>query len=328
MENTKLFIFKDGRSGVSGSDVPGFEKHVRQETAIKPGLWLSRINYAVQEEIRIKYKRQFPVIDFGFVISSNMRRDIDMNDCETKRLKLTDGISGIQYAKDQEGMVGFKPGKIQKILHIHMSIPYLKLLFENNHCVLPAKLSSILKTGTPHALFGYNTMSPEIQGIAYQLMHPPRTKGLQHLYLEGKVLELLSLQIAALNAGSENTYYKIVLNPEEKERIRKAEKLLVDNLQSPPSLKHLSMVAGLNANKLQAGFHERYGKSVFEYLREYKMQTAKVLLEDGRSNVSETAWHVGYVNVSHFSAAFKKRFGILPKQYSKHILGKKYRQRQ
>lgn len=258
MESTKLFVFKNGMSDCS--DVEGFERYVRLETAIKPGLWLSSINYAAQEEILVKYKRQYPVIDFGFVISSNIRRNIDNKDCGSKELNMTDGVSGIQYAKDQEGMALFKPGKKQQILHIHVSIPYLKILFENNHSVLPAELSSILKNGTPHFLFKYNTMSPEIHGIAYQLLHPPRTKGLQHLYLEGKVLELLSLQITALNADSENTFGRILLNPEEKQRILIAEKFLVKNLQSPPTLKHLSTVAGLSANKLQAGFHEIYEK--------------------------------------------------------------------
>jgi AraC-like DNA-binding protein len=47
------------------------------------------------------------------------------------------------------------------------------------------------------------------------------------------------------------------------------------------------------------------------------MQEARILLEKTETNVSETAWQVGYVNVSHFSAAFKKRFGILPKHYLK-----------
>jgi len=321
MESTKLFIFKNGMADWSGSDVAGFEKHVRIETAIKPGLWLSSIDYAAHEEIRVKYKRQFPVIDFGFVISSNMKRNINNTDSETRELDMTDGISGIQYARHQEGMALFRPGKKQRILHIHVSIPYLKTLFENNHSVLPAELSSILKNGTPHSLFQYTTMSPQIHGIAYQLLHPPRTKGLQHLYLEGKVLELLSLQITALNSESENRCGKIILNSEEKQKICTAEKFLVGNLQSPPTLKHLSIVAGLSANKLQAGFHALYGNSVFAYLKEYKMQTAKMLLEEGHSNVSEAAWNVGYVNVSHFSAAFKKRFGILPKQFSKSILG-------
>ena len=39
----------------------------------------------------------------------------------------------------------------------------------------------------------------------------------------------------------------------------------------------------------------------------------KTLLEQGEHNVSESAFAVGYTNVSHFSEAFQKRFGILPR---------------
>ena len=46
-------------------------------------------------------------------------------------------------------------------------------------------------------------------------------------------------------------------------------------------------------------------------------EMVSALLAGTDSNVSETAWAVGYVNVSHFGAAFKKRFGILLKQYLK-----------
>ncbi|MDD4273457.1 MAG: helix-turn-helix transcriptional regulator [Desulfobacter postgatei] len=63
------------------------------------------------------------------------------------------------------------------------------------------------------------------------------------------------------------------------------------------------------------------GKSVFNYFREYRMQKAMQLLDETRTNVSQTAWQVGYTNVSHFSESFRKRFGILPKQYLKNRPG-------
>ena len=52
------------------------------------------------------------------------------------------------------------------------------------------------------------------------------------------------------------------------------------------------------------------------------MQKARHLLETAEMNVSQVAWEVGYVNVSQFSKAYKKRFGVLPKQYQRSILNK------
>jgi len=44
-----------------------------------------------------------------------------------------------------------------------------------------------------------------------------------------------------------------------------------------------------------------------------RLEKAFALLEQGEHNVSESAFAVGYTNVSHFSEAFQKRFGILPR---------------
>ena len=45
------------------------------------------------------------------------------------------------------------------------------------------------------------------------------------------------------------------------------------------------------------------------------MEKAYALLPQGRMNVSEVAWEVGYINVSHFGAAFRKQYGVNPKVF-------------
>ncbi|MEW9054080.1 MAG: helix-turn-helix domain-containing protein [Neobacillus sp.] len=52
-------------------------------------------------------------------------------------------------------------------------------------------------------------------------------------------------------------------------------------------------------------------------MREQRFDKAFSLLEDGEHNVSETAFAVGYTNVSHFSKTFKERFGITPRDLCK-----------
>jgi AraC-like DNA-binding protein len=45
------------------------------------------------------------------------------------------------------------------------------------------------------------------------------------------------------------------------------------------------------------------------------MNSAKTLLDQGRSQVSEVAYALGYGSASHFISAFKKKYGITPKKY-------------
>lgn len=49
-----------------------------------------------------------------------------------------------------------------------------------------------------------------------------------------------------------------------------------------------------------------------EWLREFRLQRAQSLLREHRGSVSEIAYAVGFENLSHFSQAFRKRFGVAP----------------
>jgi signal transduction histidine kinase/DNA-binding response OmpR family regulator/ligand-binding sensor domain-containing protein len=54
-----------------------------------------------------------------------------------------------------------------------------------------------------------------------------------------------------------------------------------------------------------------------DFIRTYRLQKAKLLLETGDLTVSEVAWQVGYKDVSHFSRSFHELFGFSPGQRGK-----------
>jgi AraC-like DNA-binding protein len=56
-----------------------------------------------------------------------------------------------------------------------------------------------------------------------------------------------------------------------------------------------------------------FGDTPRRWLRVLRMQRAVELLRDG-SNVSETAFCLGYEDPSHFSREFKKGYGFAPKE--------------
>jgi len=88
-------------------------------------------------------------------------------------------------------------------------------------------------------------------------------------------------------------------------------------MNNPPSLADLAKEVGLNIKKLKTGFKEFYGVPVFTFLLNYKMELGKTLLQEQQLNVNEIASHLGYSTSSHFIAAFKRKFGITPKQFAK-----------
>ncbi|WP_024335981.1 helix-turn-helix transcriptional regulator [Desulfotignum balticum] len=197
-----------------------------------------------------------------------------------------------------------------------MTLSFFRKVVNREHKILPLELQAVLKGDSQVEFTKFRPMTTDIQVVVYQILNASSNAFPWPLYLEGKSLELLSLYLAALGLDCRQSYGQL-LNMAEKEKVSQARTLLINDLQTPPTLNRLCRKTGLNAAKLQAGFRQVYGKSVFDYFREHRMQEAKRILDKAETNVSQTAWQVGYTNVSHFSEAFKKRFGILPKHYLK-----------
>lgn len=99
------------------------------------------------------------------------------------------------------------------------------------------------------------------------------------------------------------------------EQVRAAAALLAQHLESPPPLAELARQAGLSETSLKRGFRQVFGTTAFGYLRARRMERARALLEAGEATVLEAAALVGYSNPSHFSAAFRREFGVNPKAF-------------
>lgn len=138
---------------------------------------------------------------------------------------------------------------------------------------------------------------------------------IRRIFLEAKILELLSLQLEQL----ENKQLTPAnFSKEDVSRLEEAKTLVEQNLQTPCSLIELARKTGLNDFKLKKGFKTLFGHTVFGYLFELRMDTAYQLLKDGKS-VSEVSEMVGYKNPHHFTSAFKKKYNTLPSQIGKVI---------
>ncbi len=98
----------------------------------------------------------------------------------------------------------------------------------------------------------------------------------------------------------------------EYEQIIKAEQLIADNLENPPTIEKLSKLTGINQHKLKTQFKLVFKEPIFSYITQLRMEKAKKLLLENDLTVSEVAYAIGYKNPQHFTAAFKKRFNYLP----------------
>ncbi|KAM3114336.1 helix-turn-helix domain-containing protein [Phormidesmis sp. 146-33] len=161
-------------------------------------------------------------------------------------------------------------------------------------------------------------LSPVMQTVLWQIVRCPYQGTTKRLFIEGKTLELMSLVIEqeqAIYLDRVGTIPVQKLSPGTIERVHYARNLLLQNLHEPPSIATLAKQVKLNECTLKRGFRACFGTTPFDYLREYRLEQARQLLEYGEMKVEEIAARVGFASRSHFAIAFKKKFGQNPKDY-------------
>lgn len=135
------------------------------------------------------------------------------------------------------------------------------------------------------------------------------------MYLEGKVLELAALQFSQFTEADNHLHNEATLKADDIERLHQAKEILIGQINDPPSILGLARQVGLNDCKLKQGFRQVFGTTVFGYLREHRLEQARLLLIEGELSVQQVARAIGYAHPGYFATAFKRRFGVSPKAY-------------
>lgn len=141
-------------------------------------------------------------------------------------------------------------------------------------------------------------------------------------FVEGKTLELLSKLIKQYRDDLRPTGKQVLLRKYDLDKILLAKEILVSNIQAPPTIEELSRIVGINQTKLKKGFKQVFDHTIKAFLIKQRIDLAKLLLVRKEDNIQEIAYSVGYSNVSHFSRLFKRKVGILPKDFSKQVMTK------
>lgn len=99
--------------------------------------------------------------------------------------------------------------------------------------------------------------------------------------------------------------------------LKAAQQLISDMLSDIPGLSELARRVGTYRERLNELFHLNLGVSVFEYVRELRIERASALLRDSDMEVREIAAVVGFTTASNFSTSFRDRTGLTPRAYRK-----------
>lgn len=106
-------------------------------------------------------------------------------------------------------------------------------------------------------------------------------------------------------------------NPTEEERFMLQVKEMIEkNLANADySVEELSSDMAMSRASLHRKMKAISGQTPTELMRIHRLNRAAELLKEGRLNVNEVAYTVGFSTPSYFTQLFKKHFGVLPSEY-------------
>ena len=286
---------------------------------LRPGLMLGIGDFLLIEDIAISYDQKYSPIALGFSVSGSMSYTVNSEEAQKGRWSYKPGHIVMGYLSEWQGIV--KPPVKTQVCYVSIWIDPLLLntFMEGQHNHIPIGMRDIVNGAEDQYYYQTSIMTPSINMAIQQILDCPYRSPLKRLYLESKALELITHSMAQFIAPEAALKKNFVLRPQDIERVHHAKKLVGLDFQNPPKLLDLAKAVGLPHPKLNFCFREVYGTTVFGYLREMRLNKAKSLLDEGRMNVAEVAYAVGYSSLSHFAKSFKDYHGAAPGNYLREV---------
>lgn len=101
----------------------------------------------------------------------------------------------------------------------------------------------------------------------------------------------------------------------EDEPVKKAQEFIEKNFQDKITVDQLASMLALGRRSLERRFKSATCNTVTEYIQRVKIEAAKKNLENGRKNINEVMYDVGYTDTKAFRTTFKKITGLSPIEY-------------
>lgn len=121
---------------------------------------------------------------------------------------------------------------------------------------------------------------------------------------------------SAMQEKFNNNDFDINFDSKVQEWLEELDKQIRQNIhQINFTIDDLAAYMNISKRQLYRLIHERIGQTPHQYLKNYRLNYARKLLESGEvTSVKAAAYSTGFPNTVYFSRQFKTTFGILPSE--------------
>jgi len=281
---------------------------------LRPGLILSIGEHLLWKPLSVNCEISSTCCFFSYSISKTSTILIGKQ-ITTDGIMFDSAQNHISYMPGWQGTANFPNNVHLRSVSVDIAPWLLNHFLDEHHDQFPMDLYDIANGSAEKYFHRPLIKTPVIDMRLHEICNCKYQGPLKRMYLESKVLELIVHSLSQLVVNQKKHDTPLSLHTGDVERIHEVRDILIRNMQNPPSLAKLASQAGLNKNKLNQHFRQVYGTSVFDYLRIYRLECSKKLLENGEKNVAEIAFEIGYAQQCNFTKAFKKYFGSNPAKH-------------
>jgi AraC-like DNA-binding protein len=156
-------------------------------------------------------------------------------------------------------------------------------------------------------------LDSEYRRLIQEIAEVDESNPMRLAIIQNRVMLLIERFFLRIYERKKNIYFNIPMSKADIDRVMQVEAVLTRDIFEPaPTISQLAKMVSISESKLKKDFKMLYGVPVYEYFQKVRMQAAKDKLLAGGHSVKEVAMELGYSNLSNFTIAFKKEFGLLP----------------
>ncbi|MCR5131976.1 MAG: helix-turn-helix domain-containing protein [Prevotella sp.] len=115
----------------------------------------------------------------------------------------------------------------------------------------------------------------------------------------------------------EDKVKKVMVKGNDDVLMERIMKTINQNLADPDfNVEKLATSVGISRAQLHRKMKEITGISTGEFIRNLRIEQAARLIAEGKINITQVSYSVGFNNQTHFSTVFRRHFGVSPSEYA------------
>ncbi|MBP1995547.1 helix-turn-helix transcriptional regulator [Paenibacillus eucommiae] len=293
---------KDGQQQVQLA--PSFGVGTITRIPIREGMEIIISDMKLEQDLKLNFQGSYHLFELNYCLDGDIYCSWDGKDHHTGNQN-----GNVCYLENMKLYMEKKGGIRTRTLEIRLS-PDELMRYVNGTTDQHVMEKLLLQY---KGRIGSYANSPLIQKCVLELFYCTEWGAMKRLYAESKAMELIAL--IGHEGEKASGELSISLSADDIKKLQEARNRVMSFIEQPLSIRELAKHVGINEYKLKKGFRELFGLTIFELVRTERMKKALDLMENEGFNVGETAIELGYSNMSNFTLAFRKQYGLNPGQY-------------